>query len=153
MPLTLFTMFGVVALAGIVVNDSIVLIDFINQRVREGRPIKVALREAGCLRFRPVFLTSVTTVGGLLPLLFDKSFQAQFLIPMATSMVFGEMVTTVLILVLIPVAYSFIGGAGPAHDEEEVRDINVNPDEGDDEWLPESLKLSRSKDKAVETPS
>ena len=151
MPLTLFTMFGVVALAGIVVNDSIVLIDFINQRVREGRPIKVALREAGCLRFRPVFLTSVTTVGGLLPLLFDKSFQAQFLIPMATSMVFGEMVTTVLILVLIPVAYSFIGGAGPAHEEEEVRDINVNPDEGDDEWLPESLKLSRTKEKVVET--
>ena len=151
MPLTLFTMFGVVALAGIVVNDSIVLIDFINQRVREGRPIKVALREAGCLRFRPVFLTSVTTVGGLLPLLFDKSFQAQFLIPMATSMVFGEMVTTVLILVLIPVAYTFIGGAGPAHEEEEVRDINVDPDEGDDEWLPDSLKLSRTKDKAIGT--
>ena len=146
MPLTLFTMFGVVALSGIVVNDSIVLIDFINQRVREGRPMKVALREAGCLRFRPVFLTSVTTVGGLLPLLFDKSFQAQFLIPMATAMVFGEMVTTVLILVLLPVAYSFIGGAGPIHEEEEIPQSALeNPDEGDDEWLPESLKAGAGK--------
>jgi multidrug efflux pump subunit AcrB len=143
LPLTLFTMFGVVALSGIVVNDSIVLIDFINQRVREGRPMKVALREAGCLRFRPVFLTSVTTVGGLLPLLFDKSFQAQFLIPMATSMVFGEMVTTVLILVLLPVAYSFIGGAGPVDDHEEMipQESLANPDEGDDEWLPDHLKV------------
>ena len=143
LPLTLFTMFGVVALAGIVVNDSIVLIDFINQRVREGRPMKVALREAGCLRFRPVFLTSVTTVGGLLPLLFDKSFQAQFLIPMATSMVFGEMVTTVLILVLLPVAYTFIGGAGPVDDHEEMipQESLTNPDEGDDEWLPDHLKV------------
>jgi multidrug efflux pump subunit AcrB len=143
LPLTLFTMFGVVALSGIVVNDSIVLIDFINQRVREGRPMKVALREAGCLRFRPVFLTSVTTVGGLLPLLFDKSFQAQFLIPMATSMVFGEMVTTVLILVLLPVAYTFIGGAGPVGDHEEMipQEALANPDEGDDEWLPDHLKV------------
>jgi multidrug efflux pump subunit AcrB len=143
LPLTLFTMFGVVALAGIVVNDSIVLIDFINQRVREGRPMKVALREAGCLRFRPVFLTSVTTVGGLLPLLFDKSFQAQFLIPMATSMVFGEMVTTVLILVLLPVAYTFIGGSGPVDDHEEMipQESLANPDEGDDEWLPDHLKV------------
>ena len=105
--------------------------------------MKVALREAGCLRFRPVFLTSVTTVGGLLPLLFDKSFQAQFLIPMATSMVFGEMVTTVLILVLLPVAYSFIGGAGPVDDHEEMipQESLANPDEGDDEWLPDHLKV------------
>ena len=73
MPLSLFTMFGVVALSGIVVNDSIVLIDFINARVREGRPLRLAIREAGCVRFRPVFLTSITTVGGLLPLLFDRN--------------------------------------------------------------------------------
>jgi HAE1 family hydrophobic/amphiphilic exporter-1 len=138
MPLSLFTMFGVVALSGIVVNDSIVLIDFINARVREGRPLYAAIREAGCVRFRPVFLTSLTTVGGLLPLLFDRSFQAQFLIPMAAAMTFGEVVTTVLILVMIPVAYSFIGGQMPEeHDEEPVEGVS---NEGDDEWLPDYLQ-------------
>ena len=139
MPLSLFTMFGVVALAGIVVNDSIVLIDFINARVREGRPLHLAIREAGCVRFRPVFLTSITTVGGLLPLLFDKSFQAQFLIPMAAAMTFGEMVTTVLILIMIPVAYSFIGGQMPEEHEEETVDAQ-DVGEGDDGWLPDYLQ-------------
>lgn len=149
MPLSLFTMFGVVALAGIVVNDSIVLIDFINARVREGRPLHLAIREAGCVRFRPVFLTSITTVGGLLPLLFDKSFQAQFLIPMAAAMTFGEMVTTVLILIMIPVAYSFIGGQMP----EEHDDIDAaghaagSSDEGDEDWLPDYLQEERHEDK------
>ncbi|NDC64482.1 MAG: efflux RND transporter permease subunit, partial [Planctomycetia bacterium] len=141
MPLSLFTMFGVVALAGIVVNDSIVLIDFINARVREGRPVHLAIREAGCVRFRPVFLTSITTVGGLLPLLFDRSFQAQFLIPMAAAMTFGEMVTTVLILIMIPVAYSFIGGQMPEqHDEDPGGGSGQSADEGDDDWLPDYLQ-------------
>jgi HAE1 family hydrophobic/amphiphilic exporter-1 len=109
MPLTLFSMFGLVALAGVVVNDSIVLVDFINHRVREGRPLRLALREAGCLRFRPVLLTSLTTVGGIMPLLLEKSFQAQFLVPMATSLAFGLSTTTVLVLILVPVLYSFVG--------------------------------------------
>ncbi len=147
MPLSLFTMFGVVALSGIVVNDSIVLIDFINARVRAGRPLRLAIREAGCVRFRPVFLTSITTVGGLLPLLFDNSFQAQFLIPMAAAMAFGEIVTTVLILVMIPVAYSFIGGTLDSHSGEEPQgqgaDPTIDPDEGDDDWLPENLRERR----------
>jgi len=129
----------VVALSGIVVNDSIVLIDFINSRVREGRPLHLAIREAGCVRFRPVFLTSITTVGGLLPLLFDRSFQAQFLIPMAAAMTFGEMVTTVLILIMIPVAYTFIGGAVPDEHEEESAG-GGEADAGDDDWLPEYLR-------------
>ena len=140
MPLSLFTMFGVVALSGIVVNDSIVLIDFINQRVREGRPLKLAIREAGCVRFRPVFLTSITTVGGLLPLLFDKSFQAQFLIPMAAAMTFGEMVTTVLILIMIPVAYSFIGGSIEEEKDGDAEHPLSTSDEGDDDWLPDHLR-------------
>jgi len=142
MPLSLFTMFGVVALAGIVVNDSIVLIDFINARVREGRPLHLAIREAGCVRFRPVFLTSLTTVGGLLPLLFDRSFQAQFLIPMAAAMTFGEMVTTVLILIMIPVAYSFIGGQIPEEHDDEPAAETVADDTNDD-WLPEALREDR----------
>ena len=144
MPLSLFTMFGVVALSGIVVNDSIVLIDFINQRVREGRPLRLAIREAGCVRFRPVFLTSITTVGGLLPLLFDRSFQAQFLIPMAAAMTFGEVVTTVLILVMIPVAYSFIGGAAADdHDDESAAAPGVAAEEADNEWLPDYLQTDK----------
>jgi multidrug efflux pump subunit AcrB len=153
MPLSLFTMFGVVALSGIVVNDSIVLIDFINARVREGRPLHLAIREAGCVRFRPVFLTSITTVGGLLPLLFDKSFQAQFLIPMAAAMTFGEMVTTVLILIMIPVAYSFIGGTVDSHGDEEAEGDGASsagdPDEGDDDWLPENLREHRPRPESL----
>lgn len=111
MPLTIFSMFGLVALAGVVVNDSIVLIDFINHRVRAGMPLFDALREAGELRFRPVFLTSVTTIGGLLPLMTETSFQAQFLVPMATSLVFGLAATTLIVLVLVPVMYSFVGAS------------------------------------------
>ena len=143
MPLTLFSMFGLVALAGVVVNDSIVLVDFINARVREGQPLRRALREAGCVRFRPVFLTSITTIGGLLPLLLETSFQAQFLIPMATSMAFGLALTTLLVLILVPVMYSFFGtSAREEHEEESIAgDASaVDPDEAEREWLPESLK-------------
>ena len=119
MPLTIFSMFGLVALAGVVVNDSIVLIDFINHRVRSGMPLFESLREAGRLRFRPVFLTSVTTIGGLFPLMTETSFQAQFLVPMATSLVFGLAATTLIVLVLVPVMYSFFGtSARPMIDEE-----------------------------------
>ncbi len=105
LPLTLFSMFGLVALAGVVVNDSIVLIDFINARVRAGVPPRIALLEAGERRFRPIMLTSLTTIAGLLPLLMEKSFQAQLLIPMAASLAFGLMLATVLVLLLIPVFY------------------------------------------------
>ncbi|GAA4433536.1 efflux RND transporter permease subunit [Bremerella cremea] len=106
MPLTFFSMFGLVALTGIVVNDSIVLVDFINQRVQAGLPVNQALLEAGTRRFRPVLLTTITTVGGLLPLLMETSLQAQLLIPMATSIAFGEIFATVLVLFLVPVGYS-----------------------------------------------
>ncbi|TWU20009.1 efflux RND transporter permease subunit [Allorhodopirellula heiligendammensis] len=105
LPLTLFSMFGLVALAGVVVNDSIVLIDFINTRVRAGESPLESLLQAGERRFRPIMLTSMTTIAGLLPLLFEKSFQAQLLIPMAASLAFGLMLSTVLVLLLIPVLY------------------------------------------------
>ena len=119
MPLTIFSMFGLVALAGVVVNDSIVLIDFINHRVRSGMPLFESLREAGRLRFRPVFLTSVTTIGGLFPLMTETSFQAQFLVPMATSLVFGLAATTLIVLVLVPVMYSFFGTLAESVMDEE----------------------------------
>ncbi len=105
LPLTLFSFFGLVALTGVVVNDSIVLVDFINHRVRDGMPIEDALIDAGRRRFRPVLLTSATTIAGLAPILLESSFQAQVLIPMATSLSFGLMVSTVLVLMQVPVFY------------------------------------------------
>jgi multidrug efflux pump subunit AcrB len=102
---TLFSLFGLVALTGVVVNDSIVLIDFINHRVRGGVPLREALLDAGRRRFRAVLLTSVTTIAALVPLLLETSFQAQVLIPMATSLCFGLAATTVLVLLLVPVLY------------------------------------------------
>jgi multidrug efflux pump subunit AcrB len=148
MPLTLFSMFGLVALAGVVVNDSICLIDFINVRVREGHPLRFALREAGCLRFRPVMLTSITTIGGILPLLLETSFQAQFLIPMATSLAFGLAMTTLLVLVLVPVMYSFFGTSALEEQVEEYAEgfspagagSTVDPDDAEKEWLPDHLR-------------
>jgi len=105
LPLTLFSMFGLVALSGVVINDSIVLIDFINSRVRSGVAIREALLESGERRFRPILLTSLTTIAGLMPLMTEKSFQAQLLIPMAASLAFGLMLATFLVLLLVPVFY------------------------------------------------
>jgi hydrophobic/amphiphilic exporter-1 (mainly G- bacteria), HAE1 family len=103
--LTLFSIYGLVALAGIVVNDSIVLIDFINRRIADGLPLEDALLEAGRRRFRPVILTSVTTIAGMLPILLETARQALVLIPMATSLAFGLMLATVLVLILAPTFY------------------------------------------------
>ena len=105
LPLTLFSFFGLVALTGVVVNDSIVLIDFINARVRSGMPTDQAVVEAGQRRFRPVLLTSATTVAGLVPILMERSLQAQILIPMATSLAFGLLLATILVLILVPTMY------------------------------------------------
>ncbi|GIX00505.1 MAG: multidrug transporter [Pirellulaceae bacterium] len=102
---TLFSFFGLVALTGVVVNDSIVLVDFINHRIRDGMDQRAALLEAGRRRLRPVFLTSLTTIGGLVPMLMETSFQAQFLVPMATSIAFGLMLSTVLVLFQVPVFF------------------------------------------------
>jgi multidrug efflux pump subunit AcrB len=106
--ITMISIFGIVALSGIVVNDSLILIDFINSRVREGSKIFDAVMAAGQNRFRPVLLTSVTTVAGLFPLLLETSFQAQFLIPMAVSISFGLIAATILTLVFVPSLYVVI---------------------------------------------
>ncbi len=105
LPLTLFSLFGMVTLTGIVVNDSIVLIDFINAEVRAGTDVRQAVINSGIRRLRPIFLTSITTIAGLMPLLFEKSFQAQILIPMAVSICFGLLASTLLCLVLVPTFY------------------------------------------------
>lgn len=108
MSLTALSYFGIVALTGIVVNDSLVMVDFINRRFRGGMPLQDAIREAGVVRFRPILLTSLTTFFGLLPLLLEQSVQAQFLIPMATSLAFGVLFTTAIILIIVPVAYQIL---------------------------------------------
>ena len=102
---TIFSMFGLIALTGVVVNDSIVLLDFINRMIKEGHSIRKSIVLAGQRRFRPVILTSLTTMAGLIPMLLETSFQAQVLIPMATSLCFGVLFATVLVLVLVPVAF------------------------------------------------
>jgi multidrug efflux pump subunit AcrB len=107
LPLTLFSMFGMVTLAGVVVNDSIVMVDFINQCIHRGMLPREAITTAGSRRLRAVFLTSVTTIAGLAPMLLEKSFQAQALIPMATSLAFGLLGSTLLVLLMVPLLYHF----------------------------------------------
>ena len=106
--LTVLSGFGIVALTGVVVNDSLVMVDFINRAYRSGTPLDQAIRESGARRFRPILLTSLTTFVGLLPLLLEKSLQAQFLIPMATSLAFGVLFATVIILFLVPLSYILV---------------------------------------------
>jgi len=105
---TIISIFGIVALSGIVVNDSLILIDFINRAVRNGVDVDTAVIESGRDRFRPVLLTSLTTIGGLFPLLLERSFQAQFLIPMAVSISFGLLAATVLTLLFVPAVYLIV---------------------------------------------
>jgi len=104
MDLTMLSLLGLMALVGVVVNDSLVLVDFINQHRRE-KSLEEAILNAGVARFRPVMLTSLTTFIGLIPLLFEQSTQAQFLIPMAISLGFGILFATVITLLLVPVNY------------------------------------------------
>ncbi|MCZ6470226.1 MAG: efflux RND transporter permease subunit, partial [Gammaproteobacteria bacterium] len=102
MNMTILSVFGIFGLSGIVVNDSIILVIFYRQIRDKGIPIYKALEEAACQRLRAVLLTSLTTIAGLTPLLFETSRQAQFLIPMAVSIAFGLAFATVLILLVIP---------------------------------------------------
>jgi len=124
---TMMSMFGLVALTGVVVNDSLVMVDFINRaravhadvgrRVRraggtqpdrdafDSTGLKLAIREAGSNRFRPILLTSLTTFFGLAPLMLERSMQAAFLVPMAVSLAFGVLFATFITLILVPTAY------------------------------------------------
>ncbi|MCA9238058.1 MAG: efflux RND transporter permease subunit, partial [Planctomycetales bacterium] len=105
-PFSLATFIGLVSLTGIVVNDAIVLVDFANQARKRGHPVREALIESGVNRLRPVLLTTVTTIGGLLPLLLNISGGAEFWQPLTAAIVFGLAFATVLTLVVIPVCYS-----------------------------------------------
>ena len=102
---TMLSMMGVVALSGVVVNDSLVMVDFINRERRRGGSLLGAVLEAGAARFRPILLTSITTFAGLAPLLLEQGTQADFLKPMAISLAFGVLFATLVTLVLVPAAY------------------------------------------------
>jgi multidrug efflux pump subunit AcrB len=101
-PMTIMSMIGMVALTGIVVNDSLVLVDFINTRLRAGLSEFQASVEGAKLRLRAILLTTATTVAGLMPLMFETSFQAKFLIPMAVTLTFGLIFATALTLIIVP---------------------------------------------------
>ena len=106
--LTLVSLFGLVALAGVVVNDSLLMIDFINRKRRVHGDVVEAACEAGIARFRPILLTSLTTFGGLVPVLISRDLETQSLVPMAISLAFGVVFATVISLVLVPAAYVII---------------------------------------------
>ena len=103
--LSVSSMFGLVAVMGVVVNDSLVLVTFVNRERERRASLAEAIREAGVARFRPIVLTSLTTFAGLTPILLERSLQARFLIPLAAALAFGVLFATVITLVLVPVSY------------------------------------------------
>nr|VFK63402.1 MAG: AcrB/AcrD/AcrF family protein [Candidatus Kentron sp. TUN] len=125
--LSMMSVMGILGLSGVVVNDSLILVDYVNRRRREGLTVAEAVRVAGMARFRPILLTSVTTFVGLMPLIFEKSIQAQYLIPMAVSLGFGILFATLLTLFLIPIAYTLLDDLGSgfrSRSESSVSDID-----------------------------
>ncbi len=129
-PLSIFSFLGIIALIGVIVNDSLVLVSKMNSYLKEGLDFSEAVFQAGLSRFRAILLTSATTVAGLAPLILEKSVQAQFLIPMAISLAYGILMATFLTLVLLPVLLSYLNhakvygtwfwsGKKPSHEEVE----------------------------------
>lgn len=110
--ISLMSGFGLIAAAGVVINDSLVMTDFINQARRAGISIKDAVIEAGCARFRPILLTSITTFAGVLPIMFETSLQAKFVIPMAVALGFAVMFATLITLILVPCLYIILTDIG-----------------------------------------
>ncbi|MEM7383768.1 MAG: efflux RND transporter permease subunit [Verrucomicrobiota bacterium] len=110
--LSIMSMCGIVALAGVVVNDSLVLVDYVNRQKRNGISSVDSAWEAGAARFRAILLTSLTTFAGLTPMLLETDLQAKFLIPMAVSLAFGILFATVIVLVLVPCIYLILGDLG-----------------------------------------
>ncbi|MBT3625468.1 MAG: efflux RND transporter permease subunit, partial [Gammaproteobacteria bacterium] len=115
-PFSALSVYGIIALAGVVVNDSIILVDFVNKSVADGMDILEAVIKAGTERFRAIMLTSLTTFFGLLPILTESSLAAQMVIPMAVSLGFGILFATVITLILIPCLYVMLNDIKLARD-------------------------------------
>ena len=138
-PMSIVSYLGIIGLLGIVVNDGLVFTGRFNTFLKEGLPFDEALFETGRARFRAIFLTSITTIAGLAPLLFERSLQAQFLIPMAISISYGVAIATFLTLFLLPIFLSVTNrlkvwakhirtGKKPTREEVEraVKELNVD---------------------------
>jgi multidrug efflux pump subunit AcrB len=121
--LTILSMFGMVALTGVVVNDSLIMIDLVNRRRAAGVSVDQAIRESGMRRFRPIMLTTATTFLGLSPMILETSMQAKFLVPMAVSLGFGIVFATAITLILIPTLYRIL--------EDLKARLGVAADDGD----------------------
>ena len=123
--LSVMSMFGVVALSGVVINDSLVLINFANRERRSEMNAGDAIYSAGIQRFRPVLLTTLTTFGGLAPMIFETSRQARFLIPMAISLGFGIVFATLITLVLVPSLYMIVEDLKQLFGSREIIHLDV----------------------------
>jgi len=128
--LSVLSMFGVVALSGVVVNDSLVLIDFANRKEQAGMSRRDAVHQAGIHRFRPIILTTLTTFGGLSPMIFETSRQARYLIPMALSLGYGILFATMITLVLVPSSYLIVEDIRQLFRMKSSSDIKVPQDGG-----------------------
>lgn len=122
--LSFLSLFGVVALSGVIINDSIVLIDYFNQLERQGGNRLDNIVESVRRRFRPILITTLTTFIGLMPMIAETSIQAQFLIPMALSIAFGILFSSFLILLLVPACLAM--GAHSSRSEDPSQ-LNVQP--------------------------
>ncbi len=137
--LSIMSVMGLVALSGVVVNDSLVLIDAVNRERREGKTAQRAVLDGATMRLRPILLTSLTTFFGLVPMIAETSVQARFLIPMAISLGFGVLLVTFIVLLVVPALYMVI---------EDLRDlVGVKDDYGADidegappEWTPAGVQ-------------
>ncbi len=124
--MSIVSMMGIIALAGVVVNDSLVMVDFANKKVRDGMTPYEAICSSGVRRFRPIMLTTISTFGGLAPMIFETSRQAKFMIPMALSLGYGILFATAITLLLVPCLYLMIDdlrrfiGTSPANTPDEV---------------------------------
>jgi multidrug efflux pump subunit AcrB len=123
-PLSFTALLGMVSLLGVVVNNAIILVDYINTEIRQGKSVETACKDAVNMRFRPIMLTTATTVIGLIPLVMSGS---QLFMPMSISLMFGLMLSTLLTLVIIPVAYSLVEiRLGKLHAGRVKRDARIS---------------------------
>jgi multidrug efflux pump subunit AcrB len=131
-PLSMMSLMGVIALSGVVVNDSLILVDYVNKAVADGTAQYKAVVDAGTRRFRAILLTSLTTFFGLAPILLERSVQAMEIVPMAISLAFGIVFATVITLLLVPCLYMILADMNrwwPAKEnlESEINSAVINP--------------------------
>jgi len=149
-PLSVLSLWGVVALTGVIVNDAVVFLAKYNLFIEEGMKVKEAIILAGKKRLRPILLTSLTTSFGLFPLILEKSFQAQFLIPMAISLVYGVAFGTMFILLFFP-ALIFILNDIRRGVRQAWHGRKFEPEEVEIAWIHAQRKIDNGNEKSEES--